>query len=256
MTEPPVDIVDLFTELDPLLGQGEEGDTLAQTLLALLDRHQVSTAVMLSARALHHAADGNREALEVCATPPRLLPAFVVDPRVPPPHPSIEGARLLCLLPATQNWPSSFAPVRRLLRALMAAPGPLVPLLFEARRAGDATAFGALVRETGYKGSIVLSGVGGAATLGEALAVADESESVYLATNGLCGVGEIAFAAQALGARRVVFASGAPVWSMGAALALVRHADLSPENQALILGGNARRLLNLPATTGTTGSVG
>jgi predicted TIM-barrel fold metal-dependent hydrolase len=48
-------------------------------------------------------------------------------------------------------------------------------------------------------------------------------------------------------AERVVFASGAPVRSLGAALALIRHARLDAAAERLVLGGNARRLLGIRA---------
>jgi len=215
-------------------------------LIALLDRHQVGAAATLSTSALHHdAAAGNRDTLAVCRSEPRLYPAFVLDPRLPDREPpSLDGARMACLMPITQHYPAGYAPLRRLLRHLSQS-APNLPLLFEATRPGDATTFAGLLRETNYAGPVILSDVSGgqAATLAEALALAEENPTVYLATDGLCGIGEVAAAVAALGAPRIVFASGAPARSPGAALAVVRHARLSPGDEALVLGGNARRLL-------------
>lgn len=253
---PPGDIVDLLTLLRPAAFvdaaavSSPSGNAPAVAgLLALLDRHRVLAAAALNVGALHHdAPQGNQETLALCQGHPRLYPAFVLDPRLPDPaaH-DTTGARLLCLLPATQQYPAAFAPIRRLLRGLQEA-GRNVPLLFEANRPGDATAFATMLAQTGYDAPVLLSDVSSAhgATLAEALAVAQEFPNVLVATDGLRGVGEVGVAVRALGANRIVFASGAPDCSLGASLALVRHARLSPSDEAQILGGNARRLLGDP----------
>lgn len=252
---PPGDIVDLLTLLRPAASSdtttaSDDGNAPAIAgLLALLDRHRVLAAAALNVSALHHdAPQGNRETLALCQGHPRLYPAFVLDPRLPGPiAQDTTGARLLCLLPATQQYPAAFAPIRRLLRSLKET-GRSVPLLFEASRPGDATAFATLLGEAGYDAPVLLSDVSSAhgATLAEALAVAHEFSNVLVATDGLRGVGEVGVAVRALGANRIVFASGAPDCSLGASLALVRHARLSPSDEAQILGGNARRLLGDP----------
>jgi len=253
---PASEIVDLLTLLRPAVSsdaaasQSDDGNAPAVAgLLALLDRHHVLAAAALNVSALHHdATQGNQETLTLCHGHPRLYPAFVLDPRLPSPiTQDTTGARLLCLLPATQQYPAAFAPIRRLLRNLKES-GQNVPLLFEARRPGDATAFATLLTQAGYDGPVLLSDVSSAhgATLAEALAVAEELPGVLVATDGLRGVGEVGIAVRALGAERIVFASGAPDCSLGSSLALIRHARLSPSDEARILGGNARRLLGDP----------
>jgi predicted TIM-barrel fold metal-dependent hydrolase len=78
----------------------------------------------------------------------------------------------------------------------------------------------------------------------EAIAVARADNRVFIATDGLRGIGEIAAAVGAIGASRVVFASGAPVQALGAALAMVAAAEISDSDREAILNGNARRLLS------------
>jgi len=246
------EIVDLLTLLRPAVvptGEGGGNAPAVAGLLALLDRNHVLAAAALNVSALHHdATQGNQETLALCQGHPRLYPAFVLDPRLPGPiAQDTTGARLLCLLPATQRYPAAFAPIRRLLRNLKTS-ARNVPLLFEASRPGDATAFATLLTEAGYDGPVLLSDVSSAhgATLAEALAVAEELPGVLIATDGLRGVGEVGIAVRALGAERIVFASGAPDCSLGSSLALIRHARLSASDEAQILGGNARRLLGDP----------
>ena len=52
-------------------------------------------------------------------------------------------------------------------------------------------------------------------------------------------------AVEVLGAERVLFGSDAPGRSYAAQLAKVQYADISEDDKALVLGGNAARLLDL-----------
>lgn len=245
------EIFDLFTlfGLVPPQGSPEPG---AKRLREMMARYGVGAAVTVSTRAVFFdAVTGNEEMRRLCAEAGmNLTPGAVLDPRLPRAETFATGARLLCLLPETQRWPTDFAPVNALLRRLSGA-GPALPILWEVSRPGDATIADRFLRESGYAGSVVFAGVTGTGLV-EALTVAAGSERYLLATNGLRGIGEVELAVQALGPQRVLFASGAPALSLGAAVALIRQARLGPENEALVLGENARRLLSgaLPAGTG------
>lgn len=230
------ELFDILTLFGPVPPHGGEQGTAG--LVALLTRHKISGAAALSTRALYHdAARGNRETRTACAevSAPRLVPLTVLDPGG---GGDTTGARFLAAFPATQGWPVRYAPLAAALRS-----SPAVPLLLEVGRPGDATDATALLRDTGFAGPVVLAGIKGAVGLSEALAVARDQERIHLATDGLRGLGEIETAVAALGARRIVFGSGAPRVSLGAALAIARQATLSDEDRALVLGGNARRLL-------------
>ncbi len=241
MPEPIFDFHTLFGPVPPRAS--EPGTTRLQTLLT---QHGVSGAVALSTRgAYHNAHAGNRETLALCqqVTDGSLIPAAVLDPRLPQPNQSIAGARVLCLLPAMQKWPLDFDPLCDALETLMQTAGVAnIPLWWEAARMGDATQIARTVRDTKYPAPVVLGGVTGD-TLVEALSVARSSNQFFVATNGLRGIGEVGMAATAIGAGRVVYASSAPARSMGAALALVEQAGLSQADADLVLGGNARKLL-------------
>jgi hypothetical protein len=250
--EPDDRLIDLCTFFGPIPPRGAAAAGAAP-LRAILDRHGVGRAVALSTRALFYDAhSGNLETVAECAgegAAGRLLPAAVLDPRAPDAAAAVAelpaAPRLLCLFPATQAWPlADYAPLRRLLRGL-AGDAVLsgVPLLCETSRPGDASAFARLLRDADFAAPVVLWNVSGA-HLADALAAADDLPSAHIATGDLRGVGEIAFAAAAVGPERVLFGSGAPARSQGAALALVRRAGLSPGASGLVLGGNARRLLS------------
>jgi Predicted metal-dependent hydrolase of the TIM-barrel fold len=244
--ESPFDLYTVFGPVPPLGGRGGI-DALKQTLV----RHKVGGAVVVSTRAVHaDAASGNQEAADAAATATgdevTLVPGAVVNPcSLFVDAPDLSRARLICLLPGTQNWPLPYAPVT----ALFASGGlpRTVPVLVETRRPGDATAVGMLLKEVGWSGGpVLLSGASGA-VLTEALAVARANERVGLTTHGMRGVGEVKFAATQIGAGRVFFASGTVGESLGAGLALVKLAGLSPEERTQVLGGNARRMLGVTA---------
>jgi predicted TIM-barrel fold metal-dependent hydrolase len=79
-----------------------------------------------------------------------------------------------------------------------------------------------------------------------AIAVARQYSNIYLETStSSTDFDSIETAVALLGAERIVFGSDWPIFHHEFALARVRETSLSPEEQALILGGNLRRLLGL-----------
>lgn len=253
------DILDLFTLIGPVPPHAPTGSG-PQELRELLTRYGVSGAVTISTRSIYYdAATGNEEARTVCASDGggALLPGAVLDPRQPRPETTITGSRLLYLMPTTQGWPTAFAPVDLLLRHLAAA-NVSIPLWWEVHGCGDATAAANLLRAANYTGAVILGGVTGSAGLVEAITVAGTSDRIFIATDSLRGVGQVELAARALGPQRVVFASGAPAVSLRSALALVRLANLGPENEEMVFSGNARRILGSgsPATATAAAAAG
>jgi hypothetical protein len=238
-------VLDMFTLFGPV--PPRRGETGTAQLQALLDAHQIAGAVTLSTRGLYHsAAAGNRETIALCQEAgPKLAPAVVLDPRFPNAERTVAGGRVLCLLPDTQHWPLPFAPVTELLRTLIASGGTIaanIPLWWEAHKPGDATQIAHVLEQVNYPAPVILGNVAGNC-LYEALTVARQNEKLLIATNGLQGLGEVKMAVDAIGAKRVVFGSGAPARSLGAALSLVRNAGLSEPDKEAVLGGNARSLL-------------
>lgn len=242
-------IFDLYTLFGPVPPRG--GDTDPSHLQELLQKHGIAGAVTLSTRGLHYSASaGNRETIHYCTEiGPSLLPGVVLDPRQPQVVGTLAGARAYFLLHNTQQWPVHYAPLVDLLqmRAVRVNtwPRPL-PLWWEARNHGDATAIYELMKQVDYPAPYILGSVNGDGLV-EAIAVGRRDENVLVATDGLRGIGEVAMLVQALGAHRVVFGSGAPAQSLGSALALVRQAGLSPSEETMVLSGNAIRILSRKA---------
>ncbi len=239
MPEPILDCFALFGAVPP---RGAEPGT--SSLAAAHAKAGVAGALALSTRGIYHSAlAGNRETQALCAeSGGKLLPTAVIDPRVADVAAMAKGARALALFPAHQGWPVRYAPLERCLKALAAA-GNSAPLLVDVARPGDATALGEMLGRAGYTGNVVLLGVGGD-HLAEAVAVAETHPGVSIGTERLSGVGEIAMAVAAVGASRVVFASGCVArGSLSAAVATVRVAAVSAEDRTAVLSGNAKRLL-------------
>jgi hypothetical protein len=173
-----------------------------------------------------------------------LLPAAVLDPRQPEVLQTLSGARLLCLMPSAQRWPIFFNPLCDILRDVM-QPGndaARLPIWCQCSHVGDATAFDTIFLEVGLAVPVIFGSIGGDSLI-EAISLARGNPRYFIATNGLRGIGEIATAASAIGANRIIFGSSAPARSLAAALSLVRFSGLTAADRALVLGGNARRLL-------------
>ena len=242
---------DLFVRFGPTPPRGT-GHADMEAVRIALRRSRVFGAALASNRAIQYdPVSGNIEiaaAAHQAATLPVLVNGAVLDPRIfvgVPPKPP-EGTRLYYILPATQGYPLPYAPLRALLKSM---PHNL-PLYFETRREGDATQIGMMLRDIGYAGAPVLFGGATGSALIEAISVAKPNDFVAVTTHGMRGVGEVRHTVSVLGANRVFFASGSPAESLGAAVALVKLAGLSPEERAAVFGSNTRRLLGIAKPAG------
>jgi len=81
--------------------------------------------------------------------------------------------------------------------------------------------------------------------MSEVMAVVEEHTHVYAEVNWLATVDAVSIMADAVGADRLLYGSGGPWRPMQKALNQVPEADLSNEQKAAILGGNAMRLLDI-----------
>lgn len=91
--------------------------------------------------------------------------------------------------------------------------------------------------------TIILGHMGAYFHNDEAIEVAERHENIYLETSGMPYPAKIAEAVRRVGAERVIFASDGPVCSPRLDLEKVRIAGLSPADEALVVGENARRIL-------------
>ena len=92
--------------------------------------------------------------------------------------------------------------------------------------------------------TIILGHMGAYLHSDEAIEVAERHDNVILETSGMPYPAKIAEAVRRVGAERVMFASDGPGCSPRIDLEKVRCAGLSPADEALVVGGNAQRLLD------------
>jgi len=91
--------------------------------------------------------------------------------------------------------------------------------------------------------TIILGHMGGYVHVDEAIDVAERVPNLLLETSAMPFPDRIRAAVARLGAERVLYASDGPACSPRIELEKVRLAGLDPEQERLVLGGNAERLL-------------
>jgi predicted TIM-barrel fold metal-dependent hydrolase len=219
-------------------------DLSAETLLRVMDGNQVSQALTCSLKAIQfNFSAGNDESLALCRCHDNLHPVAVVDPRQYPDcmaeveRPGFVAYRFLR---EYQGWAIANQGFRRLLRAV-AQTG--VPTIVHVPDSGDATAL--LDTVGGWEVPIVLAAVS-YATLSEALAVMAEAPNLYLEAHRITLPGQVEVMVESVGAERLMYGSWAPMLAQRPSLDMVRVSEIGEREKALILGGTARRVFNLP----------
>ena len=81
--------------------------------------------------------------------------------------------------------------------------------------------------------------------IAEAIALMRSHARIFVETSRLISVGAIRQIVDSVGADRVLYGSGAPLQPMASVLGVLKHAGLSDEQRALVLGGNAKNLLGV-----------
>lgn len=93
--------------------------------------------------------------------------------------------------------------------------------------------------------AVLLGHMGGYFHVDDAIAAAVRTPNLYLETSAMPYPEKIAEAVRAVGAQRVIFGSDGPGCNPSLEVAKVRMAGLSAEDEALVLGGSGRRLLDV-----------
>jgi hypothetical protein len=238
------DIVDINTLFGP--APIAASDLSVDDLSALMARHSVGACCTLSTLGiLLDPGAGNTATRAAAAENPRLVPVATYNPLTchghdgAQIHPRADGFRMVRFFPALQGWPPRFAPLLAILRRLEPEG---IPVMIDIDQPGEATELVAALGPDHVP--VVLAGIG-ERTLSEAIALLQVHDGLYIETSRLLMMGGAALAVERAGADRVLFGSGAPMRPMAAALASLRLAEISEQDRALVMGGNARRLLNL-----------
>ena len=221
-------------------------DVSLQSLLTVLDKHQVDRACTISTKGLfsdHH--EGNDQTWQAAQQDKRLIPVATVDPgrylgvAEEIRERAAQGFPLFALFPESQEWSAGSACLTPVVAALAAAKKPV---MVEARQPGAPCAVGKAF--TGTQIPVILMGVG-SDNLAEALAVAKEQPNVYLETHLLNTLGGLELVASEVGADRLIFGSRAPLHYFSSSFLLVKYSGLSEDDKNAVLGGNLSRLLGV-----------
>ena len=237
-------IIDAYT----CIGQQPEDDRDlgADILLGQMVAEGIEQALCSSFTAIRYDGEiGNRELLATCLANPRLLPVAVVNPA-----PYVNNDALISsykqmqflglrFVPYRQGWSLESEPFQR---ALYRSAELGLPISVELGASGDATRLSHLV--AGLEIPVILANVT-YAIMGEAIAVLEAHDNLYLEVSRLVSPGIVEVLVARMGAERLLFASGAPAWHIAPTLEIVRQAEISARAQAAILGGNARRIYRL-----------
>jgi predicted TIM-barrel fold metal-dependent hydrolase len=237
-----------IVDIDTCIGVQPEDERAhdESTLLAEMDRAGVAEALCMNFAAIRYdAALGNARLWEIYRRHPRLHPVAVVNPAV---HSGVLeeirrwadlGACGFRFTPARQGWAVDS---EAFVQAWDAVAETGLPGLVEVGGSGEASRLARLTLPA--NSAVVLANIG-YSTLGEAIAVLQRYEHVYLEACRLVTPGVVEYLVQTLGSARLLFGSGATAWEIIPTLAMIREAEISMEDRQALLEDNARRLFGL-----------
>lgn len=239
-------IVDVNTLFGPL--PVASTDLAVDALVTLMQKHSVGAACTLSTLGLLLDPQvGNSATRAACEENPHLLPVATLNPTMyfgdtaPLLRLKQEGFRMVRFFPEEQDWPLDYAPFTAMLRCLDEA---ALPIMVDVRRRGSISTVLRAIES--YPAPVILAGVT-ADTLSEAITALRHHESWFVETSRLLAPGAIKFVVDTVGPQRLLFGSSAPSRPIAGSLNVLRFAGLADDARALVLAGNARRLLHLAA---------
>lgn len=233
-------LIDLNTAIGVWPGDSGEAGGVEALLQAMQARNVGRAIVWHTLGLVGLSATGNTRVIEAAKERSALVPAGVLDPRDGPACLQ-EAARCLAagvgifrFCPGAHRYPFSaqYGPLVAALDAVRDARLIAVDL-GEAPLALDVAPL--LTRPVVFTVA--------AARLAEVLALGAKSPAVHVEVSGLLAGGAIEAAVRTLGAEQVLFGSGAPRRSVGAAVMGVQFAELSEAERAALFEANATRLL-------------
>ena len=204
-------------------------------------------------------ATGNTAVAETLAQDPQLRGWLVVHPD----HPDEASAQMRRFLygnrfvgVALYPDPTTGKPVTlRAVQEVMIAYRRFARPLLIAAPSGEAMIHIADIAREMSTTRIIASGMGGE-DWREAVDIAVRPLNLYLDISGVLCADKITYAMQQMhGARKLLFASGAPHTDPAAILGLLDDLALLPEERARILSNNAQRLFNLDNDDAAQGSA-
>lgn len=238
------DIVDINTLFGPL--PAASADLAVDSLLELMQKHNVQAACTLSTLGvLLDSTLGNAATRAACSEQTQLLPVATLNPAMFVGDTTAlsqfadEGFRMLRFFPSDQRWQMDFAPFHWLMSSIQQTG---LPVMVNIGGVGDVTA---LMRAVGSESGVVILARVDGDSLAEAVAAVRTFPNWHIETSRLLAPGCLRLAVDAVGPDRLLFGTGAPAHPIASGLHTVRYAGLDQDTIEMILGANARRILNL-----------
>jgi hypothetical protein len=222
----------------------EHADSTAETLLKEMAAHGVDRSFSLSTWGIYYReAMGNEHTLRAqqhfegkiaavaTLSPHDFFSDATVDLLIEKPF------ALYRFFPNVQEWPIDYAPFEQILRVLTEHKKPV---MVTTKYPGQATSLSRLAST--YQGPVILEGVG-KQNMAEALCVLQSHDNFYVETHDFRLPGAIETFRDRIGVDRILFGSGAPAFSVGAALSYVQASGLTDDEKEAVLSGNATSVL-------------
>jgi len=238
------DIVDINTMFGPL--PASSADLAVDALQELMQTHNVTAACTLSTLGILLDSNlGNAATRAACSEQPQLLPVATINPTMFVGDKSAlsrfaaEGFRFIRFFPREQHWPIDFAPFHWVLSSVQPT---RLPVMVNIDSIGEITD---LTRAILAPECVVILARVDRATMAEAIAALQMFPNWHIETSRLLAPGCLKLAADAIGPERLLFGTGAPALPIASGLHTVQFAGLDENAVSMILGANARRILNL-----------
>lgn len=238
------EIIDVNTLFGPL--PYASSDLPVEALTTLMQQNGVSRSLTLSTLGmLMDSTVGNAITKAACNELPHLLPVATLNPlsfigdTQPITRLKADGFVMVRFFPDDQGWKVnslSFLEIVRTLTALQ------MPLMIAASKPGDITSLLSALGD--YPGSVVLAEVTVDA-IAELLPALRRCPNWLVETSRLNSMGTLALISQTVGAERLLLGTTAPFRPISGAVQTVRSSGLDESQVALVLGGNAQRILRL-----------
>jgi len=222
----------------------EHADSNADTLIKEMAAHNVERSFTLSTWGIfYREAPGNEHSLRAqqhfggkihavaTISPHTFFSDATVDLLVE------QQFALFRFFPEIQEWPIDYAPFEQILRVLAEHRRPI---MVTTSRPGQATALGRLAAN--YSAPVILEGVG-ARNIAEALCVLQANDNFYIETHDFKMPGALETFRDRLGIERILFGSGSPALSLGAAIAYVNSSSLSDDEKAAVFALNTQQYI-------------
>lgn len=218
------------------------------TLARLMAGRGIAAALTLSLRGIHDDhVSGNAETLAACRANPRLLPVAACNPRhglgLGDDIAQIRAGGFRAVRFDTTTW-ADWTPDSLSFRRILEGLAPLgLPIMAEVHSGDFAARLARAVAEVELPLVVMDTD---RCNQSEVTAIAQRYSQVYVDTSHLAGAEALDILAREIGVEHILYGSGMPANNPQPGLNAVLESDLTVDQKAQILAGNALRLFGVP----------